>query len=183
MCIFIKYTHKSQGGKVIYFIKEGISFKLVKNTKKIIIFLIMAMIMFILSILFIGVEKFFSFLGMFFVIVLLLGAVAINNKKITFDSEKNKVEITDGLFSKKVTFKYSDLLEFNVVKETYYGFIPTGVSVVAYFSDNKKNKVSVNIRREMFTKKTNWAQTLIEEISDIMEVSTNKIKLDSIETK
>ena len=35
----------------------------------------------------------------------------------------------------------------------------------------------------MFTKKTNWAQTLIEEISDIMEVSTNKIKLDSIETK
>ena len=62
-----------------------------------------------------------------------MGAVAINNKKITFDSEKNKV--------------------------------------------------SVNIRREMFTKKTNWAQTLIEEISDIMEVSTDKIKLDSIETK
>ncbi len=130
--IFVKNIYISQGGKVIYFIKEGISFKLVKNTK-IIIFLIMAMIVFILSVLFIGVEKFFSFLGMFFVIALLLGAVAINNKKITFDSEKNKV--------------------------------------------------SVNIRKEMFTKKTNWAQTLIEEISDIMEVSTNKIKLDSIETK
>ena len=160
--------------KMKYYAQTGSEYRLTRDKLTLFWLLLGGVLLFAVSTLFEGSsvdEKVAFWTARVFCVLLLLGAVSISNKKIVFNTHTRELTAITGLFRSKKVFSFDRFSSIEVLKETYYGFITLGVSVKAYFKNDKGDEVPVLLRQVLFTLSTRWAQQLVDETESLIKAN------------
>ena len=88
---------------------------------------------------------------------------------MVFDTRTREVTAVTGLLRSKKVFSFDRFSHIEVLKETYSGFIPIGVSVKAYFVNDEGREAPILLRQVLFTLATRWAQQLVDETESLLK--------------
>ena len=155
-----------------YYVQTGSEYTLIRNKLSLFWFLLGAVLLFAAFILFEGNtvdEKVALWTARVLGALLLLGAVSLAGKKVVFDTRTREVTAVTGLLRSKKVFSFDRFSHIEVLKETYSGFIPIGVSVKAYFVNDEGREAPILLRQVLFTLATRWAQQLVDETESLLK--------------
>lgn len=155
-----------------YYVQTGSEYTLIRNKLSLFWFLLGAVLLFAASTLFEGNtvdEKVALWTARVLGALLLLGAVSLAGKKVVFDTRTREVRAVTGLLRSKKVFSFDRFSHIEVLKETYSGFIPIGVSVKAYFVNDEGREAPILLRQVLFTLATRWAQQLVDETESLLK--------------
>lgn len=155
-----------------YYVQTGSEYTLIRNKLSLFWFLLGAVLLFAASTLFEGNtvdEKVALWTARVLGALLLLGAVSLAGKKVVFDTRTREVRAVTGLLRSKKVFSFDRFSHIEVLKETYSGFIPIGVSVKAYFVNDEGKEAPILLRQVLFTLATRWAQQLVDETESLLK--------------
>ncbi len=155
-----------------YYVQTGSEYTLIRNKLSLFWFLLGAVLLFAASTLFEGNtvdEKVALWTARVLGALLLLGAVSLAGKKVVFDTRTREVTAVTGLLRSKKVFSFDRFSHIEVLKETYSGFIPIGVSVKAYFVNDEGKEAPILLRQVLFTLATRWAQQLVDETESLLK--------------
>lgn len=155
-----------------YYVQTGSEYTLIRNKLSLFWFLLGAVLLFAASTLFEGNtvdEKVALWTTRVLGALLLLGAVSLAGKKVVFDTRTREVTAVTGLLRSKKVFSFDRFSHIEVLKETYSGFIPIGVSVKAYFVNDEGKEAPILLRQVLFTLATRWAQQLVDETESLLK--------------
>lgn len=155
-----------------YYVQTGSEYTLIRNKLSLFWFLLGAVLLFAASTLFEGNtvdEKVALWTARVLGALLLLGAVSLAGKKVVFDTRTREVRAVTGLLRSKKVFSFDRFSHIEVLKETYSGFIPIGVSVKAYFVNDEGKEAPILLRQVLFTLATRWAQQLVDETKSLLK--------------
>ena len=155
-----------------YYVQTGSEYTLIRNKLSLFWFLLGAVLLFAASTLFDGNtvdEKVALWTARGLGALLLLGAASLAGKKVVFDTRTREVTAVTGLLRRKKVFSFDRFSHIEVIKETYNGFIPIGVSVKAYFLNDEGREAPILLRQVLFTLATRWAQQLVDETESLLK--------------
>lgn len=155
-----------------YYVQTGSEYTLIRNKLSLFWFLLGAVLLFAASTLFEGNtvdEKVALWTARVLGALLLLGAVSLAGKKVVFDTRTREVTAVTGLLRSKKVFSFDRFSHIEVLKETYSGFIPIGVSVKAYFVNDEGKEAPILLRQVLFTLATRWVQQLVDETESLLK--------------
>lgn len=155
-----------------YYVQTGSEYTLIRNKLSLFWFLLGAVLLFAASTLFEGNtvdEKVALWTARVLGALLLLGAVSLAGKKVVFDTRTREVTAVTGLLRSKKVFSFDRFSHIEVLKETYSGFIPIGVSVKAYFVNDEGREAPILLRQVLFTLATRWVQQLVDETESLLK--------------
>lgn len=155
-----------------YYVQTGSEYTLIRNKLSLFWFLLGAVLLFAASTLFEGNtvdEKVALWTARVLGALLLLGAVSLAGKKVVFDTRTREVRAVTGLLRSKKVFSFDRFSHIEVLKETYSGFIPIGVSVKAYFVNDEGREAPILLRQVLFALATRWAQQLVDETESLLK--------------
>ena len=155
-----------------YYAQTGSEYTLIRNKLTLFWFLLGAALLFAASTLLEGNsvdEKVALWTARVLGVLLLLGAVSLAGKKVVFDTRTREVMAVTGLFRSKKVLSFDRFSNIEVIKETYSGFIPIGVSVKAYFVNDEGKEIPILLRQVLFTLATRWAQQLVDETESLVK--------------